>query len=501
MKNFIVKAFSMALLTATLVVSSCVDRLDVPYLNEPDSKKALSTPGDVISLAGGAFKTWYNRTQDYDGPALAMATMADQLTCSWGNAAMRDLSSEPRKGWDNGVSYPYSPVNKNYWQGLYGSLSAVNDAMIILKAGELDFGEDAKMLEAWCRFMQGINLGYIALVFDKGVIVDETSDLGALTAVPYQDVAAAAITYLDQAIAIADANTFDIPSTFINGFNDLTNVELSQMANSFAARILVYTSRNAAANNSVDWAKVLQYAQNGITFDMDILGNDYWYDSYKDYAVYNGWGRIDHRIINLMDNNYPSRWPNSATFPDPQQATTSDLRLGLYFQYLADNAFNPTRGYYHFSHYRLKRWDYWQASYFEPVPNFLKAENDLFIAEAMLRTGDITGAIGVINAGTRVNVGGLAPLSGSSTADQVNEAIFYERDIELCITGMGISFFDMRRRDMLQSGSILHWPIPGIELESMNMEFYTINGAPDGVNISEGHWVGKDGLVSPPPAK
>ena len=62
---------------------------------------------------------------------------------------------------------------------------------------------------------------------------------------------------------------------------------------------------------------------------------------------------------------------------------------------------------------------------------------------------------------------------------------------------MGIAFFDMRRRDMLQSGTILHFPIPGIELESLFIDYYTINGSPDGVNISSGSWKGKDGLVSP----
>jgi len=499
MKNRIYKSFSIVLLTAILWVGSCTDRLEVENYNSPDRTKALNSAEDVVNLAGGAFRIWYNGTQEYDGPGLAMATMADQLTCSWGNAAMRDLSSEPRTGWNNNVTYSNSPVNRVFWQNMYSALSQANDALLVLNSGK-DFGDDAKMVEAWSRFIQGITLGYVALTFDKGVIADESTDLGSLSFSTYQEVGAAAVGYLDEAIAICEENTFDVPASFING-HTFTNVELGQLANSFAARILIFNSRNATQNSAVKWDKVLQYAQNGIDFDLNILGNDYWYDAYKDYAVYNGWGRIDHRIINLMDTDYPSRWPSSGAFPDPQEASSNDARLDLYFEYLPEQAFNPSRGTYHFSHYRLKRWDYWSGDYFVAVPNFLAAENDLMIAEAQARTNNLAGAIATINAGSRTNIGDLPNLASNSTLPEVLEAIFYERDIELAITGMGISFFDMRRRDMLQKGTILHFPIPALELEALNKEWYTIEGAPDSENISNGSWTGKDGLVSPPPAK
>ena len=55
----------------------------------------------------------------------------------------------------------------------------------------------------------------------------------------------------------------------------------------------------------------------------------------------------------------------------------------------------------------------------------------------------------------------------------------------------------MRRRDMLQRGTILHYPVPAAELEILGLDNYTIAGPPDGENISNGHWVGYDGLVSP----
>ena len=70
------------------------------------------------------------------------------------------------------------------------------------------------------------------------------------------------------------------------------------------------------------------------------------------------------------------------------------------------------------------------------------------------------------------------------------EAIFYERDVELIQTGYGIAFFDMRRRDMLQPGTMLHFPIPAKELMVMQMPLYTFGGVAnaDGINTSDGGW-------------
>jgi len=41
---------------------------------------------------------------------------------------------------------------------------------------------------------------------------------------------------------------------------------------------------------------------------------------------------------------------------------------------------------------------------------------------------------------------------------------------------MGIEYFDMRRNDLLQDGSLLHFPIPAQQLETINEAFYTYGG-------------------------
>lgn len=505
MKNRFVKLVYLVVVGFGLVTYSCAD-LNVENLNDPDTNDVLATPSDLIKLAGGAYRVWNNAINEYSGPALSMCTMADQNTCSWGNAAMKDLSSEPRVGFNNDITYSYAYVNRDFWNSSYSALSQVNDVLKKINGDGvtiIDNGQDVtKMVESWCYFIQGVVHGYLGLIYDQANIIDWDTDLATLEFVPYSDVAAAGVAFLDKAISTIDAAPdFVLPDGFIRG-ETITKAQLRMLANSFAARILAYTPRNATQNAAVDWSKVLNYAQNGIDFDLEPDTDDAtWIDNYKGYGVYPGWVRIDHRIINLMDHDYPSRWPNDNVWPngDPGEASSADARLASDFEFLTDNNFKPDRGYYHFSHYRYARWDTWLQTWQGPAPTFWKWENDMLIAEALVRTGDVAGATAILNDpnGARKARGGLADVAPAD-ANEALEIIFYERDVELILSQGGTGYFDMRRRDMLQRGTILHFPVPAAELEILGIPNYTIAGDPDGENISNGSWTGYDGLTSPP---
>ncbi|MCD6200502.1 MAG: RagB/SusD family nutrient uptake outer membrane protein [Bacteroidales bacterium] len=505
MKNKLLKFVYLLVVGFGLVTYSCAD-LNVENLNDPDTDDVLATPTDLIKLAGGAYRIWSQGINEYDGPGLAMATMADQLTCSWGNAAMKDLSSEPRQGFNNDITYSYAPVNRVFWNNMYSALSQVNDVLKKIDGDGtkvVENGQDmTMMLQSWCYFIQGLTHGYLGLVFDQANIIDWDTDLATLEFQPYSDVVAAGVAFLDKALTTIDAAPdFTLPNGFISGYN-LTKAELRQLVSSFEARILVSAPRNATENDAVDWSKVLSLAQNGIDWDFEPYMDDIsWYDLIKTYGVYPGWARIDHRIINLMDHDYPSRWPDDNVWPngDPGEANSDDARLTSDFEFLSSQDFKPDRGYYHFSHYRYQRYDYYLSEWTTTVPYFLAWENDLMIAEALVRANnDVAGATAILNDpnGARKARGGLADVAPSSV-DEALDLIFYERDVELILTTSGDGFFDMRRRDMLQRGTILHFPVPAAELEILGLDNYTIAGPPDGENISNGHWVGYDGLVSP----
>ena len=493
---------------------SCAD-LEVENLTAPNTGDVLATPGDLLGLAGGAFRTWFNGVQEYSGPSMTMAVMADEHTCSWGNVAMKDMSSEPRVGFNNTITYSYAYVNRDFWIESYKALSSVKDVLEKIESGVvIDDAATTEMVKAWCYFVQGVGHGYLALIFDQAFILDETVDiLEPLEFIGYPEVSAAALVYLDKAITTIDGtDDFTLPSGFINGYTP-TSAELRMIASSYAVRILALTARNKADNLAISWNDVLSYAQDGLDYDFgpDTDGISWWasstwIDGGYEYMNKSGWGRVDHRIINLMAEDYPSRWPDdnvSWTNPsgeDPLQASSLDDRLDSDFQYLADNGFRAERGYYHFSHYRYSRYEWWlSGNSMGHRPIFLKWENDMFIAEAFVRTGDRASAIDIINAatGARKVRGGLADAIITTDAEAL-DAIFYERDIELLSTQAGVGYFDMRRRDNLQRGTILHFPVPAAELEIIQAPWYTIAGAPDGINISDGEWYGKDGLVSPP---
>jgi len=511
MKRRLFKITSIVFIALGLLTYSCAD-LVVENLVEPDSSKALANPSDLMNLAGGAFRTFHNAMQEYDGPALAMVTMADQGTCSWGNAAMNDLSSEPRAGYVNNLTYPYFPVVEHPWGETYAAISAVNDVLRAIeeKGVEIgDDGEDTKMTQAWSYFVSGAAHGYLGLIFDQGNIIKWDTDLETLTLSPWQDLISASLEMLDQAIALCAANTFTVPENWMAG-DVYTSAELGALASSYAARILAYSSRNKAQNEAIDWSKVLAYAQNGIEKPLSpMLGINYdWYDYYMVYQIYPGWGRTDHRIINIMDNDYPSRWPNdNATWNtadglDPGEATSDDARLLSDYEYMADQAFRPERGFYHFSHYRFQRYDWLIAEHWYGTgnkPSFLVWENEMLEAEALVRTGNVAGAVAILNDpdGARKLRGGLPDVTATDAA-KVLLRIYDEKDVECMDTGVGVGFFDMRRNDRLQSGTILHFPVPATELEIIQEPVYTIGGAPDGENVSMGSWTGYDGLTSPP---
>jgi starch-binding outer membrane protein, SusD/RagB family len=498
MKTF--KYFILITGFLSILLAGC-EKLDVKNQNDPDFKTAFSNPSDVKGVAGALINSWFNASQAYDGPGLALWVAADAGTCSWGNRGMRDFSYEPRHVFDNTPAYGDAILSEGYYKTMYSILSSSNeilgklekDAMVI----KSDAGTDeTSMVRAMAYLSQGLSLGYIGLIYDKAFIVTHhTSLANKITTSSYKVIIDSAIISLDKCIAICSANTFTFPDTWVPGIT-MTQTKVKEFANSMAARLLSYSPRNVADNNAVNWAKVLTYANNGLTYDfspqMDAPG--IWYDAYKDYANNGGWGQTDMRVVNMMNPAMPSRWTGGANgFALLPAANTShvagiDDRIFTDFENLTSCPFNPERGYYHFSNYRCKRFDDYLATYTTTAAVFRKTENDLLKAEAMLHQPNLPGAAAIINAGTRVTRGGLAPIG--ATAVEIEKAIFYERNVELYCSGMGIEFFAMRKANKLQPGTLLHFPIPGQQLAVNIMPYYTF-GDTEGVagqDVSNGGW-------------
>lgn len=490
---------SLIFLSSLFVILEGCKKLDVgKNPNEPDFEDVYSSSASVKSIASGLFNTWYNGTHSYgNSPAMFLATAADNVTCSWGNQAMRDMSWEPRNAWNNAPNYTYRATTKNFFDYMYKSINTASNVMKAINAG-LEIGTggvDNNQVKAFCKFNQGVAYGMLALFFDRGFIVDENitiPDAAVATASTPAEVAAAAVAYLDEAILLSN-NTFTIPASWLGTTGDYSSVEFKKLCNSWAARILANMPRNKTQLAAVDWNKVKTYADAGLTSDFTIQQDGYvnWYAEAGDYLTYPGWGKVDMYVINLMDNTQPQHWDDNASFPTPPESTNpQDERIFTDFEYSSLNWFQAARGYYHFSNYRYARYDAAYALGDGPVPDFMKAENDMLRAEARAYTGDLAGAAAIINAGTRVTRGNMTPVAATLT--EIEKAIHHERHVELYITGMGVQFFEMRKKDLLQKGTPLHWPLPGQTLETFGEKapFYTFGGVSgaDGINASNAGW-------------
>lgn len=482
---------------ATTTLFSCEkDLLDVPNGNDPDFAKVFANGEDVENVASGLFNTVFFGERSGSGVEAMLATSADHVTCSWGNFAMRDMSWEPRNSaWNNAPTYANNTYTKYSFDKWYSAIVTASNVLKALENGTQigANGSGNTRTKAFAKYVQGLAYGNLAMVFDRAHIVDETKTVESSleSASPYLEVEAAALAYLDEAIALSSEN-FTIPGAWLGTTGDVSSADFKKILNTSAARILAYTPRNKAELAKVDWNKVKTYADNGISSNWDIVMDAAvrWYFEGADYLTATGWGRTDMYVVNMMDSSMPKHWDDVATFPHPKESTNpQDQRLKTDFTYLASNDFQAARGYYHFSCYRYSKYDEEFSSAVGPKPYIALSENDMLRAEARAYLGDVSGAAAIINAGTRTTRGKLTAVE--STLDQVTKAIHHERHVELYTGGVGLQFFEMRKLDLLQKGTPLHLPLPAATLQNFGLtEFYTFGtvAKADGVGTSNGGW-------------
>ena len=513
-RNIAVFTGSVAL---AALAGACNKDLNVTNPNAPDVARAVSSPGDVRNLIGNSYLTIYHAIQGPGAgpyPGVALGSMADSYTMAYGNFGSRFNGQEPRLAFNNSSAADDGTVASRPYDAIYGALGAANDGLKAIANGvkvatSAGAADETPQMQAFAYLVQGMSLGWEALLFDRGFIVDETTTTTPALA-SYAEVNTAALAKLDKAIAAATGKTWAVASSFTPGIEPLTATKLAQMANTLAARQLAYLPRTAAENAQVNWGKVLQYADKGIStgtpFNLAIIGDggNTWYDHLKGYVELESWVRVDQRVVQLADPTQPVVY--TSTNPPPA-ANSADARFGSStnpgtdFRYVPDIPYDPARGVYFFSQWAHSRYieqGYDGSNPFTGIaPYVLAAENDLLIAEALVRTGgDKARAATLINK-TRVGRGHLPALTGASSTNDLLAAIFYERDIELFDTGAGQGYFDRRRIDAdlvyngvpigntwgfrggsnLQKGTPRHLPLPAKELETLGLPVYTYGGA------------------------
>ncbi len=532
-----IKKITATLWVAALAVSimGCEELTDLDVVNEnaPDKDRALDTPGDVEALIGGAGASWWLAIQGLDpiteeaAWGAIISTIGDESSLSWGNWGIRDMSSEPRIAWNNSSTYA-SELNLSFmYRGLYGTLSAVRDGIIAINDGLVieDAATTARAL-AFAKLMQGLGHGYLALFIDQGNILNEATEL-QVAGVPvtlefatYQEMMAEAITNLNASIAISDVNTFTTPTTWFNGIT-LTSDELSQLAHSFNARFMANVARTPAERDAVAWGTVKTEITAGITSDFSPVGDEKngggpWFDTVKwmmnDAST---WTRADYRSIGGVRPNDPetdisggyANWLNTPV-PDRDQynLNTLDKRLqaapgndaldadgdpipanvGLDFSFAGVSPHLSNRGTYHWSMYIPTRYPHRPVGS-GPMTFMTVTEMNLLMAEAHLRLGE-GGAAALINL-TRVNRGGLTAATDGGPDEF--ERLYYEKFIEQFGIASGLAWTERRGAKEIAvasstagmtlygpvPGTLRHFPVPGKELEVLQLPLYTFGGS------------------------
>ncbi len=496
--------------TLALAVLSC-QSLEITNPNLPDRGRASQQPTAVESFVATAFRTWWPNGGHDDYPSWAFSTMAWEITSGFADFGQLELSAEPRSAWNNSPVNARNDVNEEPWQDLYGTISAVNDALIAIDGGLIivDTVRTART-KAVGKFIQGISHGYLGLYFDKAFIVDETLNLDTIsvpTFRPYPEVIAEAIKQLDSATAVAQRTNFILPvDSWL--YAAMTQGPVHPLANSFAARLMVYSARTRAERAAVNWEEVIRRIDLGIKADFAPVAQvDILFDDWKRLVARvrtasrpSDFGRPAYWTIGPADSaNGFVNWVNTPVASRVAfQLRTKDRRIqgaggpatpGSYVGYNQNDIFTASRGTYRFSHYYFRRYGTGNSWFEGPQPAMLVSEMDFLKAEALIRLGRAAEAVPLINK-TRVANGQLPPVTIDGPPDEPGcvprklngqcgslwDALRYEKRMEgLGVSGV-IAYFDARGWQTLPENTILELPVPGSELATLLMANYTFGG-------------------------
>jgi len=505
-----------------LGTGACAD-LDVVNQNAPDAARSLSSAGDVESLISGSYNTWFDGVYNYSGPGMFLSNQAFQHTAPWANSAMEQYGRLPRMAIQNDVADPYY-VNFTYtWYRAYRAIAALADGLRALDNDQAvidELGpEKVARAKAYGKFVQGLAHATVAVMYDRGFVVDENTDLNeAQEPMDYNGLMDAAMGYFDEAIQLS-STSFDLDPGWMASTVD--NQLLARIAHSMKARFMAAVARTPADRAAVNWSAVISEGNAGIqedyiqTWNWDIG----WYNEQLDYSTWPNWTQMGYFIWGMADQsgNYQA-WLDTpigekgATLPDgtqvlivtpdtrfPQGATVEEQRAttGEYFRIATaseagDTWKRPDRGVWRWSWYKNSNMLVYGYDAIYDQPEIRLQEMNLLKAEGLYRNGDLAGAATIINE-TRTAHGLSATDAGGTNTSCVPrlpdescgdlwEMLKWEKRLETVHTGIAGAgwYFDSRGWGDLWFETPLMWPVPCKELQVLQLLPCNTYGGPGG---------------------
>ncbi|HEX5870493.1 MAG TPA: hypothetical protein VFY65_08760 [Longimicrobium sp.] len=524
-----------------LGAAACAD-LEVVNNNDPDRGRALATPGDVEALIAGSYSQWFVADHKLGlSPAMFLSTQAFHHSATAANFGILTYSRIPRSPIQNTITdQDYDYITGN-WTTNYRALAAVADGLRAMATNpEIAEGlgaEGALRARIFGKFVQGLSHGSIALLYDRGYVVDETvttvdeegNPIMLGEPVGYTQVMAAALGKFDQAIALASgagASAIEIPGEWIGTGTDapVDMPTMIRLMNSLKARYRANVARTPAERTAVNWTQVLAEVGAGVHSNFDIstefTDNDWAGDLTMWYGSLSTWQQVTLFMYGMADQsgNYQQwlalpvlqrdaffngstpvviispdlRFPRGTTAT--QQALAANQGRYIRIRRTAAGAVNnavqfsrPDRGTWRWSQYYNTQADGVQV--YNPFPLVDYDEMRMLAAEAHFRRGELQMAADSINV-TRVfnglnatNAAGLntscVPKLPNGTCGNLFEMLKWEKRMETFFRGaLWVGwFFDSRGWGDLYRGTPLQLPIPAEQYAILGLGApYTFGG-------------------------
>lgn len=507
-KSMKINIYTKFLLFFISLFSFSCKNLDTVNNNNPSLDALLSSGDDLVTVLHGGYIAWWQGVHS-EKTVIPISVAADAYGMSWDDYGSKRMGEEPRLAYNNRdfETQDYKQIAAYPWFNCHSAVSSANDILNALEKGITidNNGPQDEGLRAAAHLLRGLSWGYLGLMFDQAFLVDENADLTQTpTFSTYTEMVAAAILELEEAISIAEAQGIDFEHEYFNGLS-LNAIAFVKLCHAYAARFLSQWPRTATENIQVNWQAVADHAEKGLDFDFAPIADGNSWQSYHQFAFAETgkgpfWARVDQRLVAALDPSQPTRYPEVVNMGETPLANpvaqSNDKRLETDFIFETINNFPAERGEWHYSHYKHNRNqsdpDFaGDGASSGPMPVFLAADNALLHAEALLRLGREGDAVIIINSWTRVNRGQLSALPNQADANTIEQAIMYERAIELLSTGPMNLWFDRRRigprlnylevDDLggLQMRTPAHLPVPAGELKIQGLEPYNYGGEED----------------------
>src|SRR5512142_1900385 len=226
------KQIRFGALCLALGATACAD-LNVTNPNAPDASRAIQSASDVEGLIGGSYNTWFAGVYSYDGPSMFLSNQAFQHTAPWANSGMEFYGRLPREAVVNDAADQFYNNFTRPWYRSYRSIAAVSDGLRAIAKPDVAKQISAANLardKAFGYFVLGMSHATIALLYDKGFVVDETVDISTpQTTKDYKAVMTAAMGYFDKALALTSGASFTIPTQWIATFSDLSASDFAKV--------------------------------------------------------------------------------------------------------------------------------------------------------------------------------------------------------------------------------------------------------------------------------